>query len=295
MSYKTVTFGSVMDQLWRGLGFDPDNVTPTANEQLRNAELLGHVLETGWQAYLWPRVLVVSKRRYRPDWDATANYLTGEEVWRSSGTFEHYCRAKSNNSGVDPATDTSETYWDSDPADFIPHVELDQWWETQEIDGYDLNECAMAKDPLTCLNPGFVRGVMEWEESLLMPPDAPSAVYLRFRPTKPLFSGTNWTDATSYAVGDLAYRAGTKECYKALLPSTNKVPENETSYWIPVGFPEFLVRYCVLAAVAETQSEDSGKYKTQAQANEELERLMDVHGGRSGHASRMIIKRYRRG
>ncbi len=295
MSYKTVKFGTVLDQLWRGLGFDPDTITPTANERVRNAEVLDRALDVAWQEYLWPQLLIVSQRFYRPDWSNTANYVAGDEVWRLSGTFEHYCRAKSNHSGQDPATDTSETYWEIDPADFIPNVELQQWWESDEIDGFDLNECATHLDPLTNLNPGFIRDVQVWEQSLLFPPDAGSSVYLRFRPQRPAFGGAVWAIGTNYATNDLVYLASTKESYIALQPSTGKSPDSETSYWAPVGFPEFLTRYCVWAAVAELQSEDSGKYKTQAKAKEELERLMEVHGTRAGQTSRMFIKRYRRG
>ena len=295
MSYKTVKFGLVLDGVRRGLGFDPDNTTPTANERVRDAEVIDRMMEIAWQACLWPQLLIVSHRYYRPDWDNTETYAIGEEVWRESGDFAHYCRAKTNHSGQDPATDTTETNWEIDPADFIPNVEFQQWWESSEIDGFDLNEVATTCDPLTTLNPGFIRNVKVWEQSLVMPPEAPESVYLRFRPTRPRFGGAVWAVGTAYATNDLVYLASTKESYIALQPSTGKSPDSETSYWAPVGFPEFLQRYCTWAAVAEMQAEDSGAYKTKAQANDELDRLIDVHGPRAGERNRVTIRRYRRG
>lgn len=294
MSYKTVKFGTVLDQLRRGMGYDPDTVTPTAAERVRDAEILDRMLEVAWQAYLWPQLLVVSLRYYRPDWEADKSYAAGEEVWRESGDFAHYCRAKQNHSGQDPATDSTETYWEADPEGFIPNIAFQQWWEADEIDGFDLGSCVTTQDPLTVLNPGFVRDVQVWEESLLIPPDTADCVYVRFRPARPQFGGVLWSSGTDYATNDLVYLVSSREAYIALQPGTNKNPATETSYWAPVGFPEFLVRYCVWAGVAEMQSEDSGKYKTLAKANEELERLMEVHGTRAGQASKIGIRRYRR-
>jgi len=294
MSYKTVKFGTVLDQLRRGMGYDPDTVSPTAAERVRDAEILDRVLEVAWQHYLWPQLMVVSQRYYRPDWDADVAYAAGEEVWRESGEFAHYCRAKVNHQGVDPATDTDEASWEVEPEGFISNIAFQQWWESDEIDGFDLNACVTVNDPLTTLNPGFVREVQVWEESLLIPEGVADSVYVRFRPARPKFGGSVWSGATEYATGDLVYLVSTREAYIALQPGTNKSPSSETSYWAPVGFPEFLVRYCVWAGVAEMQSEDSGKYKTQAKAEAELERLTDVHGTRSGQASKMTIRRYRR-
>ena len=294
MGYKSVKFGAVLDQLRRGMGYDPDTVTPTAAERVRDAEILDRMLEVAWQAYLWPQLLIVSKRRYRPDWNAETNYLAGEQVWRESGDFAHYCRAAVNNVGVDPATDLTEATWVADPEEFITNVELTQWWESQEIDGFDLNTCATVHDPLVYLKPGYIQGVELWEQSLLMPPGAPSAVYIRFRPARPRFSSQLWSASTLYATGELAFRASENSCYVALQPSTNQSPENMPTYWAPVGFPEFLVRYCVWSGVAEMQSEDSGKYKTQAKAEAELDRLIEVHGTRSGVTSGVRVQRYRR-
>ena len=39
MAYKTVKFGTVLNQVRRALGYDPDNMTPTPAERIRDGEL----------------------------------------------------------------------------------------------------------------------------------------------------------------------------------------------------------------------------------------------------------------
>jgi hypothetical protein len=148
-----------------------------------------------------------------------------------------------------------------------------------EAPGVDLEAFAYDLDPLLSPRARPVGGCRFWEDSVILPADgsAPLRPYVRFRPKAPQISFTAWAAGTAYAAGDLAYVAADLECYVALAPSEGDTPNESPASWAPVGLPRVFGDYIRLRARADAASDDEGKWKSQAQADEELERLEAVH------------------
>jgi len=121
----------------------------------------------------------------------------------------------------------------------------------------------------------------------------PDKVWIRFRPIAPRFSLAEWSDSTEYARGDVCYYAADGNCYQASAPTTGETPGESGSSWAAVGFPDMFQDFVVLACLAELQSEDEGKYKTRALAEEELERVAHKKLTQAGEAPRVSIGRRR--
>jgi hypothetical protein len=287
MGYATITAKEVLDAIVASNGFDPDHYTPTAKELAQFSLLANHAIRKAWEAELWPQLMVIEQRRYRPDYDATVSYSTDKEVWYGAG----YWRSLSDaNQGNTPATGSA--YWESADADMIAYIAFDQPWETRVIDetGVEWARCVFAQDPQLAPDTPPLDGCRPFEQSILVPTaTAPLEPYVRFRPTRPKVSFVAYTADTAYAAGDVRYRSTTGHCYLALLPSTAKTPEDEVTYWSPVGIPEMFEDFIRLYLASERATDDEGKFKSLAKAEAELDRLRDVylHIGGDRTATRM--------
>jgi hypothetical protein len=276
MSYPTITAGEMLDACLQANGMDPDHYTLTANERTQYGTLINLALRKAWEAELWPQLMVIERRTYRPTWAADVNYSRNHEVFYSG---EYWRSNAENNLGHAPAEGSA--LWTECSADMIPYIAFDQPWATRVIDetGIEWARCVFDEDPQLHPDTPPAQGCRPYEQSILVPiAEAALQPYVRFRPARTKIGYTEWSGAATYAAGTLRYRGTTtKECYLALAPSTGKVPEDEAAYWTPVGLPEMFEDYIRMRVRAERAADDEGKYKALAQADQELDRLREVY------------------
>ena len=293
MGYPVITAGELLDAMLQANGFDPDHTTLTAKELAQFTLLADGALRRAWEAELWPQLMVIERRTYRPAWAADVPYSEGHEVYYTG----MYWRSESSaNLGHAPALGSA--LWTEYGSDMIPYIAFDQPWEARVIDetGVDWPRCVFDDDPLTKPAAVPVAGCRPFEQSILVPLDeAPVNPYVRFRPTRPRIGFVEWAAGTAYATGVVRYRSTEGQCYVALRPSTGATPESSAEDWAPVGVPEMFAEYIRERVRAERAADDEGKYKLLAQADMELERVretyMHVSGERGGRKVRWMVGR----
>jgi hypothetical protein len=268
---RTCTTKRALEAIVHMEGLDPDTAALTAAQKALRAELLNDRVLVGWEYAFWQETLAVEQREYQETYDAAANYSIGDEVYYASA---YYTSLIDGNVGNTPGA--SPTAWEAVGDDFIRHILFEQPDETI-IHRVDCNAGVFDKDPRVYRDAGRMTHVRLLDDRIVVEDnEAPIQPWIRFQTTPPEFSWTAWSAATAYAIGDLCYVASTGHTYKALLTSTNKDPVSETTYWEEVGFPNFLLRYVKHAVASDLMHEDDGKYKEQATAEGELERMADA-------------------
>lgn len=284
MTYSTITLKRVLESIQRARGFDPSSVTLTTAEQQQYTDIVNEAGKRAWRAEFWPCLMSVEQRQYRPTWDAGTTYAVGNEVYLNE---VYYRSLAGGNVGNTP--EAGSAFWEASPSDMVLYVAFEQWWETTPIEAVHFPDCAYLDDPLTTPAARVVTGVTQWERSILFAssPAAPARPYIRFRAPWPEQSAVAWNIATDYTVGERCYVASTGYTYVALQPNTGLAPESHATEWAPVGFPEMFLEYVRLYAKADLAADDEGKYKTRAQAEDEMDDLRDVHLPKSGQAGRV--------
>jgi len=271
---KTCTIKSVYQAICRMRGWDPDTATVSASEKANIADMINERMKTVWEMEFWPEIMAVEQRQYRATWDASTNYSTGDEVYYKLGTVEnYYISLVDSNVGMNPITETSS--WSAVGDTFLRTIDFRQTGEN-EIGAVDLEACIYEDDPR--LNPtvGALGEISFYGEAILVATDtAPYVPYLRYRPITPEYSLTEWSAATDYAIYDVVYLASTGTSYRALQSSTDKSPDSETEYWVPVDFYSFLRTYIKYAVHADWLIDMESKGRMMARADEELSRLED--------------------
>jgi len=279
---KTCTVKSVFDAITRLQGLDPLTAGMSDAQKAKYAELLNERLKEGWEDALWKEIMVVEQRNYRSSWDTSLTYADGEEVYNVADGL-YYASLQDGNIGHAQATET--TWWeeiDSDYTEFVRYIDFEQDGET-EIDAVDQENCIFDKDPQIYPDAGRVPDVIVLGTKIICrSAEAPLQPYVRFRPMCPQFSWTEWSAATAYSIGDICYLAAYGESYKAIASSTNKNPYTETAYWEPVEFPAMFKNFVKHAVNADLLMEDEGRYKEEAKAQGELERLHDTLEDQAG-------------
>lgn len=290
-NYRTKTAGRLKDAILSGLGYDPDSYTLGTKETVQYADAAQTALQTIWETHFWPFLMKSKRRQYRPTWAVDETYNTGKEVFY----VEHYYRSKvdGNIGHVPSAADT--TNWTTDPTDFKAYIAFTQDWEDDEIDdgGVFLPECLYEVDPLTNVDPPPIEGVRLWQRSLLVTGAAiVNRPYLLFRARCPEVSFTEWSAATSYAIGDTCYLDAKGESYVALRSTNNESPDVTPLAWLAVGVPAAFFNYVRWSAVAQLTGDDEGsaKGKLLKLADNELSRLCSVHVTQMGQQAQV---RYR--
>jgi len=296
MAYKTVTVKHIADRIHRSRGFDPDQVAMTVKERERYGDVITRHLRRAWDEAMWPQLMALEQRTYRPPWDATVNYSAGHQVW--DATNKRYRQSlQDDNTGHTPAAAGEDDDWWGEVEDFVKYIAFEQPWETTAIDedGVDVREFAYYTSPLGDPEARRVAGCRRLADCIIMPrlADVPDEVWIRFRPIAPRFSLAEWSDSTEYARGDVCYYAADGNCYQASAPTTGETPGESGSSWAAVGFPDMFQDFVVLACLAELQSDDEGRYKTRALAEEELERVAHKKLTQAGEAPRVSIGRRR--
>lgn len=142
----------------------------------------------------------------------------------------------------------------------------------------DPDECFYSNLPLPH-SLKYVLGQVEdrGDRIICYDPDCPEQPYVRFQHPCPQFTRSAYDATETYAAGDLRYDATTGECYKSLAAANTGYAVTNATWWEVQSFPELAAAYVKLAASAEWMAEDDGRYRQQAQAQRELERLVDRH------------------
>ena len=292
MTYEMKSLGEVFQAIQRGRGYG--SIVMSDTERLRTVDLVNQAGKTAWKQRIWPEFTEIARRTYRPAWSGAESYTIGQEVWRldSDGTNGHYYRAVINSLNVDPQDGAVPATWLADPPDMRLYIQFEQPWESVPIDGVELDRFATWDDPTYVRDPAFVQGLWLVQRTVVFPAPSsgldqgqvlpsgtargmPARPWIRFRPQWPKVSATLWNVAEEVPTGTLRYRVETGECYIALRPSTGAIPEESGEDWATRGLPDFFSRYIELMAIASRQSEDEGKWKTLADAENELNSLED--------------------
>lgn len=123
MAVRNVTFQSVLDGTAARIGLDPTQ-TLSASTVAALTEYINTRVRFAWEAYKWPDMSAVERRRFRVTWNATDTYVTGEEVYYAVNGL--YYRAKSSVSANTLPTVTAS--WDpvTSVTDFVRSLDYDQ-------------------------------------------------------------------------------------------------------------------------------------------------------------------------
>lgn len=314
--YDQVSLGYVLAEIDAKRGFSQATANPT--EWRNNAQLINTCGNEIWTSAFWPELMNVEQRTYRVPWDAQTNWNAGDEVWREDATnnWRHYCRAVVNNSEVDPETDDG-THWLVDPEDFIPYIDFAQPWEQTIIEGVELKKFASRFDPRYVSEPAFLQDLKFirkrvvfpkidcWFDGDLWGPQGvtetgstannmrgnPIKPWVQFRPPWPKISGIVYDPTRNYSAGDLVFVPTDNvngECYLNILACQGVAPNGSITNWMPVGVPEIFANYIIFWAAAERMSEEQGKYRMQAKADNEKARLEGVLMEQTGVGSRVV-------
>jgi len=296
MSYKTITAGRMLEMALRARGFDPDYTTLSTKEKDGYATLVNQALRTAWEGARWPQLMVTERRQYRPTWGATLTYADGHQVYYAGAYWESEA---DGNVGNAPAAG-SEWWTALTNTSMICFLPMSQSWlndegttvQEMDVQGVDLRAFAYDLDPLLSPNAKPVTGLRFWEDSVLLPADgtAPLRPYVRFVPVTPEISYTEWSAVTAYAAEELVYVTADKVCYKALAGTTGETPNATPTKWAPVGIPKMFAEYIRLRVKSELSAEDEGKWKTLAEAEAELDRLISNKMIGSGADERCVVR-----
>ncbi len=265
-----------IEKILRGVvglkGYDFSMYTLSDAEREKWGDAINDALIEAYAEQKWPQMIRTEERQFRPDWAVDVAYTAGMGVLHESKYYD----ALVDNTGVVPGRD--EDTW-SEPVEMSMFVQFEQPWEGIQMDatGIDLNRFAYLTDPRLKPDTPPVRGCRFWMDSVLLPRVDQITVWCRFIPKRENFDLTEWADDESYERGDVRYRTATGDCYRALedVEAGGSAPDSNIK-WLRIRIPEFMKRYVKLSVAADEMSEESGRFRTKAAAENELIRMSDT-------------------
>lgn len=279
MTRDLVSVRTVIDGIYRLRGFDPDSYAPSQREKENYADLVTEAVRTAWEDQPWPLLMTCGLRRYRPDWAEGVFWRTGQDCWKG-GRYWHALR---DSIGVEPGT--NGTVWEEIPPGQIGYkfISFDQPWagpdglamEAIDPTGVELGAFAFAEDPMCRPDAAPLAPCRMAAECVFLPDDAPDGVWIRFRPECPVFTLAAYDATRTYHANDTCHVASSGECWRCRALELTGVAPGADARWERVGVPRFMLQYVRRRLQAELASEDEGKYKSEALADRELERLRD--------------------
>lgn len=230
---RTTSYQSVLHGVLRLARIEPAVAQREDVAQL--AEFIAERLSAAREAYLWPEDLILEQRTLRAPYDATATYADGAEVY-----FEYdetcYEALEAIAVGESPATAplkwlALESWprvlgwapaWQTEPLGTVVHV----WVEDPR-----LSDSAAELD------------FKELREGVLLPPDAPAAVWVQHRPADlEWVDWIEWSATAIYTAGEVMYFTD-GELYCALETTTaGQSPTTHPALWAVQEFPERLAK-----------------------------------------------------
>lgn len=310
MTKDLVSVKTVIDGIYRLRGFDPDSYSPSQREKENYADLVTEAVRTAWEDQPWPLLMTCGLRRYRPDWAEGVFWRTGQDCWhvpsnrqivgssmdgttgddqtigRSDGGRSdggRYWHALRDSIGVEPGT--NGTVWEEIPPGQIGYkfISFDQPWagpdglamEAIDPTGVELGAFAFRDDPMNRADAAPLAPCRMAAECVFLPDDAPDEVWIRFRPECPVFTLTAYDATRTYHANDTCHVASSGECWRCRALELAGVAPGTDARWERVGVPRFMLQYVRRRLRAELESEDEGKFRSEAMADRELERLRD--------------------
>lgn len=159
-------------------------------------------------------------------------------------------------------------------ADGEHYVEKGEPWETDSIGLVDVRECLFAQRPVLPDLSGALEHCGEYDNRITCADsELPDEVYVYCQIEPPRFTSTEHDLTATYAAGDMAFYADTRQCYMSRQNENTGHAVTETDWWLVQPFPAFLQSYVKWGVASEFLSEEQGKYKTAGRADKELTRL----------------------
>lgn len=258
----TIPFLSLLEDCADRCGLlTPEGTVPAVHAAFL-ARMIQKEVRHGWRWYEWPELTLTERRAYRPVWDAAAGYAAGEEVFFEDDET-YYAANAVTSAGESPATTPAK--WDAITVDFAKYVALNQSGLARigEVLGVTVRDPRINRAPGTALFRLSDFGVM-------LAPDAPARVWVRFRLPTPKFTAIEWEDGT-FAAGIVRYHNG--DCWEAL-EATSSEPGADATWALQV-IPEFLHDYAVEAVYADWLDDDGQKAKSTLQREDAEDMLAD--------------------
>jgi len=202
---RNVTFKSVIDGALARMGLDP-LITPSSNTLAAFTEYANSGVRAAWEMYPWPDAVRFENRQFYANWAAGTSYAANAVVLGSDGNYYY---AKQSNSGQDPTTDDSDTYWALASSYTTPTgggilyaIDLDQvlGGTTQTPIGEVLG--VFQTDPRTSRYAAPVNWMLTGDgivvgQNGLSVTFIPSTVWVQFTVRPPAFTTANYNDGTT--------------------------------------------------------------------------------------------------
>ena len=277
---RDVKLGVILDNACRLAGRDPAaNIIPDGWKVLA-----GMAIEAGLHslaAEKFPQMQRIEFRRYRPDWTAGGGFLRGHEAWHNGS----YWRLEDPNAGGEPGV--ADGWRPLSSQEVARFIAFDQPWEATVMQsfGVDTTRFAYASDPRYNPDAAPLRGCRLCELGVILPDTAPDGVFVRFIPEFPRIDFADWSDETTYSIGDCAYVASTKDVWRYVGGESEAVNENESEgeesavfpadAWRPVRVRSEFASYLTRLVACDFLTEDQGKYQSQSAAEREFNLLCE--------------------
>lgn len=251
---RHVKFAKLLEPAVQLCGLDYANL-PTTLAQCFAAWLEARV-EEAWMLTQWPDTLVLEERGFRPRFSLATVYSINAEVYDPASGL--YFRAIADSFNGEPAEDGA--YWE----EFTP---------TDRTIAFDEeNETAIGEvlhvwkhDPRTVTAPAPVN-FWSTADSAILEPGSGASVWVQFRRPAPRFTAALYDAGTTYAEGDVVYRAGSGDCFLARQACTGQTPESRPQFWDLQRTPAVLARYAQRAARADFLADDGQEDKALLQS-----------------------------
>lgn len=230
---RTTSYQSVLHGVLRLARIEPAVAQREDVAQL--AEFIAERLSAAREAYLWPEDLILEQRTLRAPYDSTATYADGAEVYFADDET-CYEALEAIAAGESPSAAPTKWLalgswprvlgwapaWQTEPLGTVVHV----WTEDPR-----LSDSAAELD------------FKELREGVLLPPDAPAAVWVQHRPADLEWAGwSEWSATATYAAGAVMYFTD-GELYRALsITTAGQSPTTHPALWAVQEFPERLAK-----------------------------------------------------
>ena len=247
-------------------------------------------LREAWESEYWPELMLIESRRYGTGtWSATGGdasdgvYASGDIVYHGTS---YYQANTATTSGDVPGVSAD---WDL-VTDFHHYIEYEQPGQTKLGQMYRI----VSKD--SRINNNWIEYDFRLSSNgvtLISGPDLP---YIEFRKRAPELTGSDWSGAATYAVGDQVYYSG--DFWNALTvrdDSTAAPTTSDTTNWEKVDIPYIFKPYLEKAAASDMLLLDEKPDLAMAQQTMAREAL-DIEAiklyRQQGQTSRIRVRTY---
>lgn len=278
---RMISAKRLVERLQRDLGYTSG--VPTGTEfGVRLGDGLTRAIERVWTAGHWPMLRRLERRVFRMPysvlvgtWEKGQECFYGGEYWRAQK------RGQLGKPGEDEGWELLKR------EDVVKFVALDQAWENTAISvgGVELNAFAYAQDPKffpeqAALEPCYFAGDYPGGGTtrVMLPKHAPNAVWCAFIPDAPRVDfGEVWAEGGVWNQGDVVFYG--QDCWLAVMDEASEEPHVGSYVWEVQRVPEFMADAVLLFAKSGFLAEDAGRARSEAQAQERLDEMLESYFG----------------